>query len=177
MSATSQTFEYSIADARAMLEYFDSCPKSSPSDGEVLKRAGLIMASVAWETYIEERLLEEVTSKLANKGGGRAGKFMVERLREDLRRCNNPTSDKVRKLYRDYLDVDVTASWEWNNYKAADARRILDQLISTRGEIAHRSNPAIPGKPPSAHPVKRDELAKAIRFLTELVAATERALK
>jgi len=177
MSATAETFAYSIADARALLAYFDSCPKSSPSDGEVLKRAGLIMAAVAWETYIEERLLEEVTSRLANKGAGRAGKFMVERLREDLRRCNNPTSDKVRKLYRDYLDFDVTAAWEWNNYKAADARKTLDKLISTRGDIAHRSNPAIPGKPPAAHPVKRDELAKAIRFLTELVAATERALK
>ena len=177
MSATAETFAYAIADARALLEYFDSCPKSSPSDGEVLKRAGLIMAAVAWETYIEERLLEEVTSRLAIKGAGRAGKFMVERLREDLRRCNNPTSDKVRKLYRDYLDVDVTAAWEWNNYKPVDARKILDKLISTRGDIAHRSNPAIPGKPPSAHAVKRDELAKAIRFLTELVAATERALK
>ena len=135
------------------------------------------MASVAWETYIEERLLEEVTSRLANQGKGRAGKFMLERLHEDLRRCNNPTSDKVRKLYHDYLDLDVTASWEWSNYKAADARRTLDRLISTRGDIAHRSNPAIPGMPPSTHPVKRDELAKAIRFLTELVAATERALK
>lgn len=176
MSAASKTFEYSISDARALLEYFDTGAKTSPTDGEVLKRAGLIMASVAWETYIEERLLEEVTSRLANVDGSRVGQFMIDRLKEDLRRCNNPTSDKVRKLYSDYLDVDVTASWEWDNYKSADARRALDKLISKRGDIAHRSNPAIPGKPYSPHPVKRDDLAKAIRFLVGLVAATERAL-
>lgn len=177
MTATAATFEYSIADARALLAYFDACPKSSPHDGEVLKRAGLIMAMVAWETYIEERLFEEVTSRLGKKSGDQTGKFMIERLREDLRRCNNPKSDKVRKLYCDYLDFDVTTSWEWGSYKAADSRKTLDKLISTRGDIAHRSNPAIPGKPPTTHPVKREDLAKAIRFLTELVAATERALK
>ncbi|MEL7668462.1 MAG: HEPN domain-containing protein [Actinomycetota bacterium] len=176
MSAASKTFEYSISDARALLEYFDASAKSSPTDGEVLKRAGLIMASVAWETYIEERLVEEVTSRLANVDGSRVGRFMIDRLNEDLRRCNNPTSEKVRKLYRDYLEVDITASWEWDNYKAADARRALDKLISTRGDIAHRSNPAIPGKPYSPHPVKREDLAKAIRFLAGLVQATERAL-
>ena len=110
MSVASEAFGYSISDARALLEYFDACPKSSPADGEVLKRAGLIMASVAWETYIEERLLEEVTAKLASMDGSLVGQFMLDRLHEDLRRCNNPTSDKVRKLYRDYLNLDVTAS-------------------------------------------------------------------
>jgi hypothetical protein len=50
----------------------------------------------------------------------------------------------------------------------------LDLLISKRGEVVHRSISA--GGKTATHPVKRDELAKAIAFLKELVKATDQAL-
>ncbi|MDZ4169217.1 MAG: HEPN domain-containing protein [Coriobacteriia bacterium] len=176
MSKASDAFQSSIGDAKALLAYFDGLPKSSPADGEVLKRAGLIMALTAWETYVEDRILEEVTTRLKVIEGSYAGKFVHARLHEELRRLHNPTSDKVRRLYLEYLEYDVTATWEWANYKSADAKKTLDKLISTRGDVVHRSNPPASGGPPAAHPVKRDDLDKAIRFLGGLVEATERGL-
>ncbi len=177
MSTAGETFTSSIGDAKALLQYFDDLPKSSPADGEVLKRAGLIMALTAWETYIEDRVLEEVTSRLKVIEGSYAGKFVHARLQEDLRRLHTPTSDKVRRLYLDYLEVDITATWEWANFKSSDAKKTLDKLISTRGDVVHRSNPPASGRPPAPHPVKREDLEKAIRFLEGLVEATERGLR
>jgi len=174
MSTAGETFASSIGDAKALLEYFDALPKSCPTDGEVLKRAGLIMALTAWETYVEDLVLEEVTARLKVLDGSYAGKFVLGRLQDELRRLHNPTSDKVRRLYLDFLEVDVTASWEWANYKSSDAKKALDRLLSTRGDVVHRSNPPVVGAPPAPHPVKRDDLDKAIRFLEGLVAATER---
>lgn len=176
MSKASDAFQSSIGDAKALLAYFDGLQKSSPADGEVLKRAGLIMALTAWETYVEDWVLEEVTARLKVIEGSHAGKFVHARLHEELRRLHSPTSDKVRRLCLEYLECDITATWEWANYKAADAKKALDNLISTRGDVVHRSNPLAVSGPPAAHPVKRDELDKAIRFLEGLVGATERGL-
>lgn len=175
MSTAAETFEGSIGDAKALLEYFDGLSKSCPSDGEVLKRAGLIMALTAWETYVEDLLLEEVTERVKIIEGSYAGKFVLGRLHEELRRLHNPKSEKVRRLTLDFLELDVTAGWEWANYKSADAKKTLDRLISTRGDVVHRSNPGV-GASSAPHPVKRDELEKAIRFLEGLVIATERCL-
>jgi len=177
VSAACNAFEHSIKDASALLAYFDALPKASPADGEVLKRAGLIMALTAWETYVEDRILEEVTCRLRVVEGSYVGKFVLGRLWDDLRRLHNPTSDKVRRLYLDYVDVDVTAQWEWANYKSADAKKTLDRLMSTRGDVVHRSNPPSAGGSPAPHVVKRDDLEKAIRFLTGLVEATDTALE
>ncbi len=176
MSKASDAFQSSIGDAKALLTYFDGLQKSSPADGEVLKRAGLIMALTAWETYVEDRVLEEVTARLKVIEGSYAGKFVHAHLQEELRRLHNPTSDRVRKLYHEFLEHDVTATWEWANYKSADAKKTLDKLISTRGDVVHRSNPPVVGCPPAPHPVKRDDLEKAVRFLEGLVEATERGL-
>jgi len=176
MSTSGENFKSSIGDAKALLQYFDDLPKSSPADGEVLKRAGLIMALTAWETYIEDRVLEEVTSRLKIIEGSYAGKFVHARLKDELRRLHNPTSEKVRKLSLEFLDTDITAMWEWANYKSPDAKKALDTLLSTRGDVVHRSNPPSVGGPSQPHPVKREDLEKAIRFLEGLVGATERGL-
>jgi hypothetical protein len=50
----------------------------------------------------------------------------------------------------------------------------LDLLISKRGDVVHRSISSSGKAKP--HPVKRDDLAKAIAFLKELVKATDQAL-
>ncbi|MBT3068787.1 HEPN domain-containing protein [Rhodoferax sp. U11-2br] len=84
-------------------------------------------------------------------------------------------SDKTRKLFLDYLQVDVTAGWKWLNYDPATAKKTLDDFIGRRGDAVHRSKPLAAGAP-APHLVRREDLDKAIRFIKGLVEATERAL-
>lgn len=97
------------------------------------------------------------------------------RLDEELKRFNNPNSEKTRKLFLDFLEVDVTKSWAWNQYDAAKVKEKLDTLIGKRGEAMHRSTTKRSG-PPEPHLITKDELKKAIGFLRALVDATEKAL-
>ena len=89
---------------------------------------------------------------------------------------HNPNSDKTRKLFQDYAGVDVTKQWKWSNYDTTSARKKLNELLGIRGDVVHRSKAPDDGGPSKAHPVKREDLAKAIRFLKGLVDATEKAV-
>ncbi|AYQ27472.1 MULTISPECIES: HEPN domain-containing protein [unclassified Polaromonas] len=176
MSKAKISFETSIKDAEELLAHFDALPKPPPQSADVLKRAGLVMALTAWETYVEDRILEEVTTRLRVVNGSYVGTFVLKRLEDELKRFHNPTSEKVRKLFLDFLEVDVTACWEWSNFDSAKARKNLDDLISKRGDAVHRSKPVIAGASSAPHLVKRDDLDKAIRFLKALVDATDSRL-
>ncbi len=176
MSQAKITFETSIKDAEELLAHFDALPKPPPQSADVLKRAGLVMALTAWETYVEDLILEEVTSRLRVVNGSYVGKFVIKRLEEELKRFHNPTSEKVRKIFLDFLEVDVTTHWEWSNYDCPKAKKNLDELISKRGDAVHRSKPVAAGVSPAPHLVKRDDLDKAIRFLKALVDATDSGL-
>lgn len=177
MSKARTNFDIAINDAETLLEHFDAInTKPPPESAEVLKRAGLIMALTAWETYVEDRVVEEVNARLRVVNGSHLGEFMLSRLQEELKRFHNPNTEKTKKLFRDYLGVDVTASWTWNQCDAAKAKKTLDELISKRGDAAHRAKPAGNGVP-AAHLVKREELEKSIRFLRSLVDATDAALE
>jgi hypothetical protein len=175
MSKARERFDVSIRDAVDLIQHFDSQPKPPPQNAEVLKRAGLVMALTAWETYVEDLIEEIVIGRNPHDGAGHAERFMLARLQEELKRFHNPTSDKTRKLFIDYAGVDVTKHWKWSNYDAAAAKKKLDELLSLRGDIVHRSKALHDGGPSKAHPVKRDDLEKAIRFLKGLVDATEKA--
>lgn len=174
MSKSLATFEQSIKDAEYLLEHFDVIHPKSPEQAEVLKRAGLVMALTAWETYIEDRLVESVKFRLAVVKGSSIGHFMLNRMDEELKRLHNPTSDKVKKLFEEFLDFDVTTQWKWGNYKPALARQTLNAFISKRGDAVHRSKKLKSGAP-EPDLVRRETLDKAIRFLKGLVAATDKA--
>ncbi len=52
MSQAAEVFALSIQDAENLLGHFNALnTKPPPPETEVLKRAGLIMAMTAWETY------------------------------------------------------------------------------------------------------------------------------
>ena len=175
MSRASTTFASSIEDATALLAHFDSIHKQTPDSAEVLKRAGLVMALTAWETYVEDRVQEAVQSRLRAVNGSPIGTFVAKRLEEELRRFHNPGADKVKKIFLDYLEIDVVAGWKWLNFDPVTAKKALDELLSKRGDAVHRSR-ASNGGVPTPHLVKRDDLEKAIRFLKGLVEATDKAL-
>jgi hypothetical protein len=173
VSRAIQNFEYSIRDAEELLGHFDALNCSPPPpNAEVLKRAGLVMALTAWETYVEDRLVEEMNKKLSVVAGSYVGDFVLKKLHHDLRQFHNASSEKTKRIFQEYLGLDVTEGWTWANYDPEKARATLNGWIGKRGDAVHRSKPVNNGAP-VAHLIKRDELEKVIRFIRDLVRATD----
>jgi hypothetical protein len=176
MSKSKTTFESSIKDAEELLSHFDAINKKPPPENaEVLKRAGLIMALTAWETYVEDRITEEMESRLKVVNGSYLGHFVNGRLKEELKRFHNPNTEKTKRIFLEYTGIDVTAKWEWQNFDAPKAKKTLDELIAKRGDAVHRSKSTTSGSP-APHLIKREELEKAIKFLKNLVESNDLAL-
>lgn len=172
MTRSGQLFEFSIKDAEELLERFDTEKNGSfQYNPETLKRAGIVVALAAWETYVKNRFYEEIDVWMCSVKGSQLGNFIERKVNEDLKRFFNPNSDRTKLLFKTYFDIDITDTWKWDNYHPPEAKKMLDQLISKRGDAAHKANTS-PGQP---HIVKRDELDKAIRFLKGLVDAMEQA--
>lgn len=174
LSNAAATFDISIKDAVDLLAHHAAAGHPPPPNVEVLKRAGLVMALTAWETYVEDRVREAVNLRLATDQSHTAC-FMQAKLHEELKRLHNPTAEKTRKLFKDYLGIEVATEWKWQHMEPAKACDKLDALLKKRGDAVHRSRPSVSG-PPQPHLVTKDELEKAIRFIKELVSATERAV-
>lgn len=175
MSKAKTTFESSIKDAEELLNHFDAMCKPPPDSAEVLKRAGLIMALTAWETYVEDRITEEMEYRLKVVHGSHLGHFVHGRLKEELKRFHNPNSEKTKRIFLEYVGIDVTAKWEWPNVDAPKAKKTLDDWIAKRGDAVHRSK-AAGGGVPGPHLIKREDLEKAIKFFKNLVEANDQAL-
>jgi hypothetical protein len=173
MSRAFHSFEYGIKDAEELLSHFDAMNKNPPpASAEVLKRAGLVMALTAWETYVEDRVHESMKRKLGAVSGSYVGDFVLRKMNQDLKQFHNPSAEKTRRIFQEYLDIDVTDGWSWLNNDCEKVKATLNEWISKRGDAVHRSKPVNVGAP-VAHLIKRDELEKVIRFIRELVNATE----
>jgi hypothetical protein len=177
MSRASDTFSQSILDAENLLKHFNTLnTKPPPPEIEVLKRAGLIMAMTAWETYVEDRVQEAASQRLSGLADSSIGALVQAKLDEEIKRLHNPDSTKAAQLLRDYAGVEVTGKWCWNNHDEKTVRERLNKYMKLRGDVVHRSRTIKPG-PPEAHPVTKEELGRAISFLKELVKATEGAFQ
>lgn len=177
---TSQAYEsflHTIQDANELLNHFDALNTNPPpANAEVLKRASLVMALAALETYIEDRILEAAQLIAgAQTNGGRLAAFYRASLENDLKYFHTPSTDRVKAIFQKYLELDVTSGWTWNHYDPIRARSQLNQIAKKRGDIAHRSLRPQAGQP-APHAVTRDELRKHIRFICDLVLATDQYL-
>ncbi len=174
MSNAGLSFQSGIKDAEELLRRFDEEKKSNVLglDSEVLKRAALIMVLAAWETYVKDRFNEEFNACFGCLKGSEAGRVLMKRKDEDLKRFFNPNSERTGHLFATYFDVDITRQWSWMNYKSAEARKTLDSLIAKRGDAAHRAKTS--RTPNESHLIKREELEKAIRFIKGLVDTCEK---
>src|SRR5690554_7435637 len=113
MSQAKSSFEHGIKDAEELLAHFDAINcNPPPENSEVLKRAGLVMALTAWETYVEDRLLEGAKAKLAAVSGSFIGEFVNKRLNDELKRFNTPSAENTKRVFLEYLGVDVTVGWK-----------------------------------------------------------------
>jgi hypothetical protein len=173
MSRAFQNFEHAIKDGEELLAHFDAVNSNPPpANAEVLKRAGLVMALTAWETYVEDRLLEEMNKKLGVVAGSYVGDFVLKKLHQDMKQFHNPSAEKTKRLFLEYLEIDVTEGWSWSNCDPEKAKATLNGWIVKRGNAVHRSK-AVNNGSPAAHLIKRDELEKMVRFIKELVKATD----
>ena len=177
MSTAHDDFKHSIQDATDLLAHFDRVNvQPPPENAEVLKRASLVMALAALETYIEDRIIEAAAVTAQGAKESLLGRFYVDSLANDLRYFHSPSTDKVRNLFKKYLSLDVTQGWTWNNYDPARVKSELDQLVCKRGDIAHRSPPP-KRQIPSPHIVTRDAMRKHVQFVRDLVQATDKYLE
>ncbi|MCO6414099.1 MAG: hypothetical protein J5I92_15275 [Thiogranum sp.] len=169
-----QTFEHAIQDAVDLLSHFDFLNKKPPPpEIEVLKRASLVMALAALETYFEDLLVESVSALCEqNSADKRLSEFFRTSLESDLKTFHTPSTDRVRTMFVKYLGNDVTEGWSWNHCDPAKARAELNRLAKKRGDIAHRSWRPLPGQP-MQHAVTRDAMRKYIHFIKELAKATD----
>ena len=169
-----QTFEHAIQDADDLLNHFDALNKHPPPpEIEVLKRASLVMALAALETYVEDRIVE--AAEAVSGRGSEANhlvKFYKSSLENDLKFFHTPSSDRVKAIFVKYLSIDVTEGWTWNHYDPTRVRSELNKIAKKRGDIAHRSWRPVVGQP-TPHAVTREDLRKSIRFIKDLVGATD----
>jgi hypothetical protein len=169
-------FLRAIKDAENLLAHFDTLnTKPPPPDIEVLKRAGLILAMTAWETYVEDRVNEVTATRLAEVADKTIAEFVRSRLDDEIKRLHNPNAEKTLQLFSDYAGIDLSSAWAWNNFQHKKVRERLNGLLKLRGDIVHRASVVKAGQP-VAQPVTKEELRKAISFLRDLVGATESAL-
>jgi len=180
MSRAKDQFDESIKDAQELLAHFEAARRakgsSPPENAEVLKRAGLILAITAWETYVEDRAREALEAILIPVADTRAGQFMKNKFEDEMKRFHNPNSEKTARLFTDYIGKDPTVAWKCNPGGNAKAKSKLDEWVKRRGEAAHRSRSNGPGQLPPSHLISREELGKLINFLKALVTDTETGL-
>lgn len=173
MSQAGEAFEVSILDAENLLKHFDQLNHGPPPpDIEVLKRAGLIMAMTAWETYVEDRVSEATEQRLHGLGDPSIANLVRNKLQDEIKRLHNPTSERTLELFRSYANLDLKEGWRWNGSDAEATCKRLNAYLKLRGDVAHRSR-RLQTSRPEPHPVTREDLVKAIRFLRNLVEATE----
>lgn len=174
-SQAEQTFAEAIKDAENLLTHFNTLnSQPPPPEIEVLKRAGLVMAMTAWETYVEDRVQEAASIRLNGLADSSLGQFVKSRLDEEIKRLHNPTAEKTLQLFQDYAGIELHPHWKWNNVDATTVKQKLNGYLKLRGDVVHRSRVSVKG-PTQPHPVTKEDLQKAIHFLKELVKATERA--
>lgn len=169
-----QTFEHTIQDATELLDHFDALnTQPPPPQIEVLKRASLVLALAALETYFED-LLRECVGALCrqSKDSERLSLFMTSSLENDLKVFHTPSTERVRPIFLKYLGHDITEGWSWNHVEPAKARAELSSLARKRGDIAHRSVRPVTGQPVQ-HAVTRDAMRRNVHFIKELVKATD----
>ena len=131
-----QAFEHAIQDAVDLLNHFDALNTNPPPpEIEVLKRASLVMALAALETYFEDRLIEAV-EKIANGPNGEPhlAQFFRDSLAHDLKVFHTPSTDRVRPIFKKYLSLDITevASPEFSR-----------QLTASQNTVAHRQSATV----------------------------------
>ncbi len=198
-------FEFAINDVDLLLKLHDTETKRQrgrPSRQiECFKRAAIILAITAWESFIEDTIrncaerritaarspadvqrtfnsvadgwlkMQRTPPDLAGWAGEGWKVRLATKLEDDLQALNTPNTENIKTLSKRYLDLDITLRWSWKGAKRLTAAYRLDQLIRLRGELAHRGPDLFEGAS-----VRREQVEDARRLLRRLVECTEQAV-
>ncbi|WP_105258999.1 HEPN domain-containing protein [Pseudoalteromonas sp. T1lg88] len=175
MTTAYNNFKISISESLQLAECFDELNNNDKgfTCPDALKKASLVMALTAWETYVEDVVKEKVSANFKILEGSQVHDFVSSQLDTRLKMFHNPGSCKTKQLFEEFFGYDVTNHWKWNNTLPMQAREQLNALLSKRGDAVHRGRTCI--HQPSV--IKRDELHKAIRFIKELVRVTDEVVE
>jgi len=175
MSISLNNFKLAISDAKELAECYDLMnEKNNSTPPDALKRAALIMTLTAWESYVEDIATEIFNNKFGVLKGCHIGDYLDRQFSSKLKMFHNPGSQKTKEIFEEFFGVNVTESWVWNSYQTPrQAKTTLDDWLKLRGEAVHRSQIDIT-KPDL---IKRNELDKCVRFISELVEITDKKLE
>jgi hypothetical protein len=173
LSVSGLIFRKAIEDAEKVVAIFEEKSNGKPDvakDLEYLKRAGLVLAMVAWETYVKNCVQECVETRIATGVPQFAAKIIREQLEVDLKTLNTPDAGRTKKIFLDYTEVDITKDWE-------KTQTNLNDWLKLRGEAAHKSrHQLIKSTEMEPHLLTKPELKKIINGLCRLVEASEKTL-
>jgi len=86
MTNAYETFEHSIIEAKDLLECFNTLNSHKELTApDALKKASLILALTAWETYVEDVITEIFNAKFSMVKGSMLGNFAEKQLQERLK--------------------------------------------------------------------------------------------
>lgn len=140
MSKALDTFCKGIEDARSILSIYDCHNQNLDKIKElysdkmpcidVLKRACVVMAFTAFESFFEN-LVREINSKQIHD-------FSDEKKNKKLERFHNPTSQNIIELYRVWFGIDnCLKGVGFDGRDAQDICNQLDEFLNIRGQIVH----------------------------------------
>lgn len=112
-------FEFALGDVKILLGLHDSKTKRSKGrparDLEVFKRAGVILAVTAWETFIEDTLRDQFGDRLRDAQSP-----------QDIQSTFNAVAQSW--LERDELKPPDVAAWTLNGWKTVLGNKLEDDL-------------------------------------------------
>lgn len=107
-----------------------------------LNRATVVISISAWESYIEELMLESLQALRPLAPPMDPWPALNAFIRGEVGRFNTPDSGKVANLINRCLGLpDVRLAWGWRNCTSSQAVLLLDRALVHRHEIAHGVNP------------------------------------
>lgn len=118
-------FDFALNDVRSLLKTHDSQTKrkrGKPDESlEVLKRAGVILVVSAWETFIEDTLLEQLTDRLKKASNPQQLRSTFNSVAENWL---NPPSDKLKPKPPDLMN------WTEDGWKGMILDKLQDDITS-----------------------------------------------
>ena len=92
-----------------------------------------------------------------------------KRFDEEIASLNTPNSENIQRLFKRYLNNDVTKSWTWQRTTRKIACERLDSLIRLRGGLVHRSKELFERK----DSITKKTLTDAVGVVRRMVDLTE----
>lgn len=112
---------------------------------EALYRAGVVMTMAAWESYVEDLLIEGFTA-ISPPTGAASGALSTWKLAQisaisAAKKFNTPNAKNVTELFQQHLGIDVASSWavtaSKKTYTSSDSQTRLNNWLDIRHKIAH----------------------------------------